>query len=41
MLSQTQETKTKWGIHKGCSVSPLAQNGMFGCTFKGSDVICA
>lgn len=38
MLSQTQETKNKWGIHKGCSISHLAQNSMFGYTFKSTEV---
>lgn len=38
MLSQTQDTKNKWGIHKGCSISHLAQNSMFGFIFQWTDV---
>lgn len=38
MLFQTQETKNKWGIHKGCSISHLAQNSMFGYTFQRTNV---
>lgn len=40
MLSQTQDTKNKWGIHKGCSISHLAQNSMFGFIFQWTDVLC-
>lgn len=38
MLSQTQDTNNKWGIHKGCLISHLAQNIMFGFVFQWTDL---
>lgn len=38
MLSQTQDTKNKWGIHKGCLISHLAQKSVFGFIFQWTDV---